>query len=61
MNGDSGVGDIIVDNEINGVDSSSPYEIYNLNGVRLATSLNNLSTGIYIVRQGNLVKKIAVR
>ena len=36
-------------------------EVFNLNGVKVAESTDNLPAGIYIVRQGNTVKKIAVK
>ena len=39
----------------------APYEIFNLNGVKVADSTENLPSGIYILRQGNLAKKIAVK
>lgn len=42
-------------------DVDKAMEIYNMNGVRIGESLENLSSGIYIVRQGNIVKKIAVK
>ncbi len=46
----------------NGItDSDKAVEVYNLNGTRIATSLEDLVPGIYIVRQGNTVKKIAVK
>ncbi|MDE6228142.1 MAG: hypothetical protein K2M63_11575 [Muribaculaceae bacterium] len=43
------------------IDSTQPYEVYSLNGVMIGNSIENLAPGIYIVRQGNAVKKIAVR
>lgn len=39
----------------------APYEIFNLNGVKVADTTENLPSGIYILRQGNLAKKIAVK
>lgn len=39
----------------------APYEIFNLNGVKVADSTENLPSGIYILRQGKLAKKIAVK
>ena len=57
----SGIDDIINDSTSSGdIDFSAPVEVYNLQGVRVADSVENLSNGIYIVRQGNIVKKIAV-
>ncbi|MDE6536583.1 MAG: leucine-rich repeat domain-containing protein [Muribaculaceae bacterium] len=35
--------------------------IYSLNGVKMANSIDNLSPGIYIVRQGKLFKKIIIK
>ena len=46
----------------NGItDLDKAVEVYNLNGTRIATSVEDLVPGIYIVRQGNTVKKIAVK
>lgn len=60
-NGVSGSEGLIVDidaeNEINNDD---PIEVYNLSGIRVAESLENLAHGVYIVRQGDVVKKISV-
>ena len=36
------------------IDFNAPVEYYNLNGMRVA----NPDKGIYIVRQGNSVKKV---
>ena len=33
-------------------------EVYTINGVKVGTSLEGLKDGIYIVKQGNVVKKI---
>lgn len=43
------------------IDFTLPYEVFSLNGVKIADSTDNLPAGIYIVRQGNNVKKIAVK
>ncbi len=39
---------------------SDHYEIFNLNGTRVASNIEDLPTGIYIVRIGSSVKKIAI-
>ncbi|MDE6395651.1 MAG: leucine-rich repeat domain-containing protein, partial [Muribaculaceae bacterium] len=52
----SGVDDITTD-----FDANEPYEVYNLNGVKVGDSLEGLTRGFYIVRQGSAVKKIAVK
>lgn len=51
----AGVEDIPTD-----VDSNKTYEVYNLNGVMLGSSIDNLASGIYIIRYGSTVKKIVV-
>ncbi|MBD5310381.1 MAG: leucine-rich repeat protein [Bacteroides sp.] len=43
------------------IDFTLPYEVFNLNGVKIAESTDNLPAGIYIIRQGNAVKKIVVK
>ena len=51
------VQDIIVDDSV----SCYPTEVYNLSGIKVADSTDNLPAGIYIVRRGPSVRKIAVR
>ncbi len=46
---------------INEIDSQADYEVYNLNGVKVGDSVDGLVKGIYIVRQGSTVKKIAIK
>ncbi|MDE6792283.1 MAG: leucine-rich repeat domain-containing protein, partial [Muribaculaceae bacterium] len=38
-----------------------PVEVFDLNGIKIADSTENLSKGIYIVRQGAAVRKIVVK
>lgn len=40
------------------IDYNAPYEVYNLRGMRVADSLSGLPAGLYIVRQGSVVKKL---
>lgn len=49
------IDDIIAEEE------NAPVEIFNLNGVRVTGSIDNLPAGIYISRQGNKVEKISVK
>lgn len=42
-------------------DADSPAEIYTLAGIRVDADLTALTPGIYIVRQGAVVRKIAVK
>lgn len=41
--------------------SNDPIEVYNLNGVKVGNSKENLTSGIYIIRQGNKVDKIMIK
>lgn len=43
------------------IDYNAPLEVYNLLGVKVASSVDGLANGIYIVRQGNATAKIAVK
>ena len=51
---------IVSDSDPDDIDFSRPYRIYSLSGQTLGTDLNALPTGIYIVRQGPLVKKVQI-
>ncbi|MDE6321363.1 MAG: leucine-rich repeat domain-containing protein [Muribaculaceae bacterium] len=42
------------------IDDEKACEVYDLNGVRIANTTDNLAPGLYIVRQGPTAKKIAV-
>ena len=59
----TGIEDVIHDggNASGDIDFSAPVEVYNLQGVKVAYSVENLANGIYIVRQGKNVRKIAVK
>lgn len=50
-----GVGDVAADG------AGSSVEVYNLQGRKVADSLDGLGSGIYIVRRGRAVSKVAVR
>ncbi len=56
----TGVEEVIYDSEC-GIDPDAPMEIYNLSGQQISASVANLAPGIYIVRQGKLTKKIAIK
>lgn len=57
----SGIDDI-VDDTVNGeIDFSAPVDVYNISGSFIGNSIENLVAGIYIVRQGNKVKKILIK
>lgn len=43
------------------LDMTLPYEVYNLNGVKVSDSVESLPTGIYVVCQGNKVMKVAIK
>lgn len=71
---DGPVAQMTVDGEINAVetifgsshdngiiDYNEPYEVYNLNGMKVADSKDDLSKGLYIIRQGKAAAKISIR
>lgn len=62
-NDTSGIEDVVVSGgEENGeIDFNQPVEVYNINGMRVAASVDGLPAGFYVVRQGKAVKKIVVR
>lgn len=41
--------------------ADAPVVIYNVNGVKMGNNSDRLAPGIYIVRQGTSVKKIAIK
>lgn len=43
------------------IDNNQPCDVYTLGGMRVATSTEGLAPGIYILRQGDKAKKIAVQ
>lgn len=43
------------------IDSNLPCEVYNLAGVKVADSTEDLNPGLYIIHQGSAVKKIVVK
>lgn len=53
----SGIEDIIIDTS----DNETPITIYNLKGQAISTSTEDLKTGIYLLRRGRKVIKIAVK
>lgn len=55
---ESGVEEVLVDGEDY---SYAPIEIYNLSGLKVGDSTENLAPGVYIKRQGRKVEKIAVQ
>ena len=50
-----------IEENIADFNEDAPCEVFNLNGVKIADSIDNLPAGIYVVRQGNTAKKIAVK
>ena len=61
VNNMGGMDDIVGSDTADGIDYTAPVEVYNLQGVKVAISTDDLSAGLYIVRQGNNVEKIAVK
>lgn len=56
----SGIDEIAMDNKSVDVDYTHPCEVYNMQGLLISDNINNLTTGLYIIRQGSIVKKIIV-
>ena len=57
---DTGIETVISDD----IDDSQPFDIYTLQGIRIGTRLTSVSAlapGIYLLRQGSKVSKIAIR
>lgn len=52
----SNVEDVIVE-----IDETLPYDIFNLNGMKVSNNIEDLNPGIYIVRQGSKIKKINIK
>lgn len=42
------------------IDYSAPYEVYSINGMKVADTTDDLAPGIYIIRQGKNVEKVAL-
>ncbi|MDE7153261.1 MAG: leucine-rich repeat protein [Muribaculaceae bacterium] len=61
LNESADVEQVISDEITSEIDYNFPIEVYNLNGYRIGNTLENLAPGIYIIRQGNFVKKIAIK
>lgn len=56
------IDEIMTDSVIPGkVNFNDSVEVYNMNGLKVSNSTDNLAPGIYIVRQGKSVNKIAVK
>lgn len=54
-------GDVGVDRITDDFNQNLPIEVYNLNGVKISESIDNVAPGTYIVRQGSTIKKIMVK
>ena len=48
----SGIGEIVA--------GDAPYEVYDLSGVKLGDSLEDMKPGFYIVRQGGTARKLKI-
>jgi len=51
----------VSDGETEGIDFAEPFEIYRLDGVRMYRGLNELTSGVYILRQNGIVSKINIK
>ena len=57
----SGVDEVVIGSSDGGIDFELPYEVYDMRGMKVGDNKEGLSGGIYIIRQRNAVKKIAVK
>ena len=57
----AGIDDVAVDDTSHDIDFALPFEVYNLSGMALGNAIDDLPAGIYVIRQGCKVKKIAVK
>ncbi len=57
----SGIDDVEIDGTSGEIDYSAPYDVYDLRGIKVATSTETLTPGMYIIRQGKAVRKISVK
>ena len=56
----AGIEVIEADSDDSEIDFSAPFKVYNLQGEVVANSINNLTPGIYIVRQGSATRKVVI-
>lgn len=59
-NNASGINSIVADKTID-IDLRLPVEVYRIDGVKISNTIDNIPAGFYIIRQGNITKKIAVK
>ena len=52
----AGIEEVITD-----FDPNAPVEVYNLSGEKVADNVDNLPSGLYIIRQDKTTKKVAVK
>lgn len=57
----SGVEKIIYNGEYETIDYDNPISVYDLRGIQIADTIDQLFPGIYIVRQGQNVQKVVVK
>lgn len=57
----SGVDEIRGDATDGSIDYSKPYEVYNMNGLKVGETTEGLSKGIYIIRQDKAAVKTVVK
>lgn len=50
-----------IEETVTDFDADAPCAVYNIGGVKVGNSTDNLPAGIYIVRKGNTAKEIAVK
>lgn len=56
----AGISEITVDTWTE-IDYTLPYEVYNINGSLIELTVDNLSSGVYIIRQGSCAEKYIIK
>lgn len=51
----------VIDRSDNSINCNRPYEVYNMNGFKVAETTEGLAKGIYIIRQGKAAVKTVVK
>lgn len=58
----SGISDVFIEKKPNNIiDYSLPYDVYTTGGIKVGNSTDNLSAGMYIIRQDSNANKIVVK
>ena len=51
----------MIDGNAEAIDWSLPYEVYDMRGVKVGETMDELAKGIYVIMQGNATMKVSVK